>query len=35
MLSKCLQENDLLIDWMGHMEFQTTGVQEKLIAVDG
>ena len=34
MLDKCVQENDLLIDWMGHMEFQTTGVQDKINSVD-
>lgn len=34
LLNKCVEENDLLIDWMGHMEFRTTEVQGRMVAVD-
>jgi hypothetical protein len=32
MLRISLEENELLIDWLGHMEYKTTQVQEKVAA---
>lgn len=35
MLKKSLQENELLIDWMGQLEFKSSQLEEKMGTVDG
>ena len=31
LLKKCLQENELLIDWMSNLEYQTFDVEDKMV----